>query len=265
MPLIYKLTIEGPAGPEALPLARMARYLGDLAAVLGAPKQVRLRAIEQGSACLVVEVEADAVPKVDERLAALKQGEASPGLRKAYDALNKRLAEDQATAKLLAPRGKEPAAALDFTGQLHCQGKGQANAGSDWSAKEIRLTTHRETVQGYLLAIGGPKDSPRLTVEGRGRGRFWNCIRTSQANARKIAKHLYRPVRLHGTGDWLRDVQGEWHLKRFQMERFELLKDTPLDKLTEQLRAIKGSRWPEIADPDKFLRELRYGPGEEAR
>ena len=262
MPLIYKLQIEGPYSPETLPMARLARYMIDLATLLGESKHVRFSALEGGSVTLAVEVASDAAPKVNERVAALKQGEASPGLRRAYATLCNHLAQDQATAKLFPPRNQgRPALALRFPGQSKPGEAGTAaKVDSDQAFANFRLKSERKPLQGYLLAVGGPKDNPRLTVDGLGRGHYWTCIRTSQGKAQEIAKHLYRPVRLHGTSDWLRDTHGEWHLKGFQMERFELLRDTPLDELTEELRAIKGSGWLKMDDPDAFLRELRYGP-----
>ena len=46
-------------------------------------------------------------------------------------------------------------------------------------------------------------------------------------------------------------------LLRFDIKHFEVLDDTPLPKVVQQLREVPGSGWSQIDDPLAELRRLR--------
>ena len=76
--------------------------------------------------------------------------------------------------------------------------------------------------------------------------------------ARDLAPHLFGGrIRVLGNGRWKRDAEGSWVLLRFDIKHFEVLDDTPLPEVVQQLREVPGSGWPEIDDPLAELRRLR--------
>ena len=70
--------------PSTLPMARLAEYMADLAALLGHEDHVHFIRVGEGSADLIHQVEEPEQPKVIERLHLVKQGlgpaEAQKGL-----------------------------------------------------------------------------------------------------------------------------------------------------------------------------------------
>jgi len=51
-----------------------------------------------------------------------------------------------------------------------------------------------------------------------------------RATAKKLARHLFEPVRLFGKGQWSRGTNGTWIVDRFSIEHFEPLDDAPLSE-----------------------------------
>ena len=64
--------------PDRLPMQRLADYLAGLADILGEPESVHLIAIEPGSTNLVKKVDSIAIPKVHDRVNAVRRGDAPP-------------------------------------------------------------------------------------------------------------------------------------------------------------------------------------------
>lgn len=257
MPLIYKLNIEGVQNPATLPMARLAGYMVDFAALLGEQEHVRFAALEAGSAVISASVAAVAAPKVGERVAVAADGNATGDLRKALNSLNRRLAADNATGRLTASsnRGGE-AAALSLPGRGYARQSEQPfNYG---------VVRQPSAIDGIPVSVGGSNRVAQVVLHHHGGVRPRVDITREQAMA--IAQYLYRKtIRLHGAGDWLRDENGQWRLKKLRVDEFEVLDDAPLSETLERLRAIRGSGWAKLDNPFAFLCDLRYGPGEGAR
>jgi predicted ATPase len=61
---------------DTLPMARLAEYMREVAALLGEPERVHFARLEAGSAVLVSKIEARVGPKVAARVNGLKDGTA---------------------------------------------------------------------------------------------------------------------------------------------------------------------------------------------
>ena len=257
MPLIYTLNIEGVQKPATLPMARLAGYMADFAALLGEQEHVRFAALEAGSAIISAGVDAVAAPKVGERVAAAAADNATGDLRKALNSLNRRLAADNATGSLTASsnRGGETAA-LSLPGRGYARQRPQP-----FNDGVIRQPS---AIDGIPISVGGSSRVAHVVLHNHSGARPRVDITRKQAMA--IAQYLYRKtIRLHGAGDWLRDKNGQWRLKKLRVDKFEVLDDAPLSETLERLRAIRGSGWANMNNPFAFLDDLRYGPGEGAR
>ena len=70
---------------------------------------------------------------------------------------------------------------------------------------------------------------------------------------------MKEPLRVSGTGVWLRSDTGDWTLDSFKVVDFVVLDDAPLTELVTALRRIDGSEWSQVADPVADLAAERRG------
>ena len=82
--------------PATMPMARLARYLDNLATVLGETKSVHLVGVEDGSTIPVLAVEYEAYRKVRQRASEVRNCEGSEYVLKARRAIEDDLAADDA-------------------------------------------------------------------------------------------------------------------------------------------------------------------------
>ncbi len=228
-----------------LPMARLAEYMTDLALLLGEPERVHFQRLEEGSAVLVQTVEAFAAPKVETRLHAVNTRDGTREALKAFDSLDRRLAEDNAIG--LLSRG-------DDTKVIRFPGRDRPKAPRFGGFRQ------QGSLDGMLMRIGGRDESVHgLLQDGEHIRRF----ETTRDMARDLRNHLYeKPIRVFGEGRWKRDADGNWDVENFRVSHFEVLDDAPWPETIARLRAIKGGRWHEAADPLGELKQLRDG-GEE--
>ena len=93
--------------PGEFPMARLAEYMAELARLFGEDEHVHFDRLEPGSTVLVQHVDGDAVAAVQERLSIAGDAHAPEDIAKPYRAIDRRLAEDGATASLRETDGTE--------------------------------------------------------------------------------------------------------------------------------------------------------------
>lgn len=232
--------------PETLSMERLAEYLGELARLLGHKEAVHFRAVEPGSAVLAYRVDEEAAAKIALRLAATEAGEGPDDGMQAYRALNKKLAQDNATARVIDQSG---AVIIRFPG---CEA---TPSGAFGPFKQ------RGSLDGMVVRVGGLHETAHVTLEDH--GAHWVGCHTTREIASELGRHLYQGrVRVHGLGRWRRGEDGSWHLDRFHIESFEPLAEASLAETVARLRAIPGNDWLRLADPWAALRSLRGDEGE---
>ena len=232
--------------PETMPMARLAEYMTELALILGEPASVHFVRLEESSTVLVHKIEGEAVPKVEDRVAMLRRGEAPPEAMAAYRRINRRLRQDNGVGILTEDTGTE---VIAFPGRDEVQPVtfGAFNQEGNLDGIVIRLGGRQELVPVHLQA--GP------TIHSR-------CV-ARRAVAKRLGSHIFGPeLRVHGVGRWYRDEDGSWMLDRFTITDFEVLDDEPLSAVVARLRDIPGSEWSEIDDPWGELDRIRNGPAE---
>jgi len=237
----YTLYVEAYT-PETIPMARLAQYMQNLAAMLGHDAAVHFETLKPGSTQIVSRIDHEDVPKVATDLAQLKRGEGTPEAKKAQAAIDQLLAEDNATgfvyededenAKIIAFPGVTRPKPTTF-GPFHEEG----------------------SLDGVLISVSGADQTVHLQLQN-GDIRYTG-IDTNRETARRLAKHMYEPVRVFGTGRWLRDQEGTWLLKRFKVESYKVLRSDDLKEAIDQMRAIEGSEWKDMDDPIGALKALR--------
>jgi hypothetical protein len=224
---------------DSIPMARLAEYMAQLAKLLGETERVHFSHLEEGSAVLVSSIEDTAVPKVAERLVAVRNGAAPKEVMSVYKTLDTMLAKDNAVG-VLAGEGAE---VIPFPGRSR--------------PKPVRYGPFRErgSLDGMLIRLGGRDETiPVLLQDGEA---LLNC-ETSREIAKRLAPHyLGAPLRVHGNGKWVREEDGTWKLQQFYIDDFEVLDDSPLMDVVEKLRAVEGSTWGERSDAMSDILGLR--------
>ena len=226
--------------PQTMPLARLAEYLTELAAVLGESGAVHLVRLEPGSTSLVHEIEPEAIPKIIDRTEAVKAGNAPRDAQVAYRRINRYLRSDNARAVFRrgSIRGRK---ILIFPG-------------IDEAEEPYRVVKQFGSISGAVVRIGGVGDPVPVLLESEGE-QISGCYADRHV-AKNLARYLFEPVRLSGEGQWERDNQGVWGLKHFTIEHFGTLEDKPLSGALTDLRKIVGNDLDEAWDD---LAALRHG------
>lgn len=231
--------------PDTMPMARLAEYMTDLAALLGHTHSVHFVRLEPGSTVLVQSVAYEDVPKVEERLTAVRLQEGAPDAMRAFAALDQKLAKDNAVGVL---HGLKEAVVIRFPGRER--------------PAPVTYGPINESgcLDGVLIRIGG-KDAT-VPAHLQNEGMIYQC-NTSRQMARTLAPHLFGSVlRVYGEGRWIREEDGTWTMRRFNITRFEILDEHPLTQVVDRLRAIEGSEWKEMQAPLAELDRIRHGSDE---
>lgn len=211
--------------PETLPLGRLADYLEELATLLGEDKFVHLLRLEAGSTVLVHKIDVEAVPKVRDRTAAVRRGEGAPDAMRAYRRINRLLREDNGTGVLLEETGAE---VIRFPGR-------------EDERPEFTSVPQQGELHGEVVRIGGVGESVPVMLQAG--GQTLTGIYAKRSVAKPLARHLFEPVRLYGTGRWTRSADGDWQVERFVVDRFDVLDERSLSSLVLALRAVPGGEW----------------------
>lgn len=229
--------------PETIPMARLALYMQQLAALLGHENSVHFKALELGSTRLVSRVDHEEVPKVAHRLTLVRRGDGPPDAAKAQGEIDRLLAEDNADGVIFEADGDVPIIAFPGVKRPRPEVYGPFN--------------QEGSLDGLLISIGGADQTVHVQLQA-GDVKYVG-IETDRDTARQLAKHMYEPIRVSGVGRWLRDAEGRWILKKFRLQSFIVLRAEGLREAADRLRRIEGSGWSELEDPLNALKGLRGG------
>jgi hypothetical protein len=198
--------------------------------------------IEHGSVRPKVRIDAPDIPKVEDRIRAVRANDAPVEAMRAYRSIDDRLARDNAKGLIVAS-GANGTKLIEFPGRDRL--------------REVRPFSQPGTLQGVVITVGGRDNPP--TVHLQDEDRVYVC-HANRAVIRRIAQHIYgNPVEVAGVGRWERSYDGNWNLVRFNIHNFKELRDTPLDALAAAIRSQGLSHWGDADDPLADLHELRHG------
>lgn len=234
----YRFKIDA-FSPDTIPMGRLAEYMAELARMLGEKDRVHFRKLNKGSTVLVHRIEREAVPKVQEQISRLKNGQASGDPLRAFQTLNRYLRDDNAVGAL--QDSKTSAEIIRFPGREEIKEK-------------FGTVRQQASLDGIVTGIRGKDATIHITIQVEGQ-QVSGC-HTTRAIAKRLGASLFEPVRLLGRGRWLRDADGNWNLEDFKVDDFETLSDASLSEAIGELRAIPGD-WTEDALSE--LSVLRHG------
>lgn len=228
--------------PNTIPMARLAEYMAELATMIGERASVHFVELEPGSVKVVHEVEFEAYPKVEARTRAIRDGHAPAEAMKAYQAVNRKLAEDNTFGTYVTQDGG--AEILDFPG---------IRAPKPVSIAPVQQPT---VIDGQVVGVGSRQVSTNVAVFIDTGDRVQSCV-TTRGMAKELRNFFLEEARrFHGHGQWVREEAGAWMLKTFTITSHEPLDHRPLSTLVAELRAIP-SRFNESADPWDDMMKLR--------
>jgi hypothetical protein len=230
--------------PETIPMARLAEYMKHVAEILGETTLVHFSHLEGGSTVLVNRIQNEAVPKIRDRAAAIARREAPRDAIASFHHVNRMLREDNAAA-VLRERKRGPTI-LIFPGREESQ-------------LQVSSVRQHATLEGELLRVGGKGERVPILLQSEGMeiAGVWS----DRPTAKRLAGHLFEPVRLSGEGRWSRDVMGTWILNDFHVASYQVLENLGLAKTVQRLREAGGD-WTAEAFAD--LQRIRHGSPEAA-
>jgi hypothetical protein len=218
-------------------MARLAEYMHELAQMLGEVHAVHFVRLEGGSTVIIHNVEAESVPKVAARAVAVARRQAPSGAMRAYETINRMLRADNGKAIYRETSGAE---IIRFPGIE--------------DAVRYDSVTQQCAVDGEVIRIGGTGRNVPVMLRSEN-DLIGNCY-TNRTTAKELATHLFEPVRLLGTGRFIRETHGGWKLDYFAISSFSPLSNEPLSSVIRALRAIPGGEWGE--DALEHLQMLRH-------
>ena len=226
--------------PETLPLKRLAEYASELARLFGSAPDVHLLRIRKGSHVQEFAVANTARASVERQLALVRTADAPDDLIRPYRNVNEYLRTDGGSAVLKLKGG---AKIIEFPG------------GKTPLADEV-VIHEAGTLDGVVMRVGGKDDTVPVWLEGENRERL--ACTASRPLAKELAGHLFgNAVRVSGMGKWRRNADGRWALEEFVIKSWQALDETPLDEMVTKLRAVPGSAWDQMDDPQAEWRRIR--------
>ncbi|WP_282277192.1 hypothetical protein [Stenotrophomonas sp. PS02297] len=209
--------------PETIPMARLAAYMAELAAMLGEEGNVHFEKITKGSAKLAVKVERPAVTKVRNNVNEARMGvRGTRGDR--YRKLNEMLRSDNAEGTLKLNNSN----ILAFPGRKEPR------------PPKLGPFTQAFSRDGQLVRIGGKDKTAHASIQDA-EGQTWS-FEVSRGLARELAPHLFEGViRLTGTVRATRNDDGEWSYDGLKAHQFEELRAESLMDTLGRIRALSSS------------------------
>ena len=180
--------------PKDIPMAKLAEYMADFAELLGKEHRVHFDGLEGGSTTIVSRVEREDVPKVGHRLRAVGQGTAEKELASVVARIDERLANDNATGRILEEIDGQSAELIVFPGRDRPR------------APTYGPFTQEGHLDGVLISVGGKGDTINLRLQN-GATIYSRCETTrtiarelGQAPVRAGAHPRHRPLAARRAG-----------------------------------------------------------------
>lgn len=228
--------------PGTMPMVRLGEYLTQISHLYGEVTSVHFQRLTAGSVAILSNVEVEAHPKVRARIERLRLHPTAEDTRSltAFERIDSMLAQDNAVGLVR----ENSAVLLRFPGRENLQ---------EHSIPPLKQDAE---LTGIVFRLGGFR--AKVPVHLFWHGQTYQCT-ADRDTARELAKFLFgSPVRITGTGTWMRTKSGQWMVKAFSIRRFLPLETKPLNEAVKELRqAHAGSGWARLERPASTLADLR--------
>lgn len=241
----YTFCIEG-CTPKTIPGFRFAVYLQNFAQILGHPRGVHFHNVTKGRTKIALVVDPDSERPIEEHLSQQARGGGNTAAIKARRKINKMLAEDKTTGYIYEGADTE-CRIIDFPG-VNMQRQ-----------ETFGPFCQQGSLDGILTGIIGVKEKELVQIHlDRGKNKLTE-IEANRKIACELVQHLFKYVRIFGTETRLRNENGIWILKKFQIDKYKILRTSKLTDVMNQMQAVEGSEWKKMEDPLAVWRRLRDG------
>lgn len=226
--------------PDDMPLDKLADYIREFALILGKDNQPVFSSVSESSIMLRAKIPGHKQSHVDQRLLDAQRGDTQSGVSKHLLRLETMMLGD----------GISKAEFLNSQQQVLI---------SLHAANEPVLYSVSQSgeVDGEITGVMGADDTMHITLKEWG-GRIVKLVADVQTG-RELGHHLRTGiVRLYAHGQWNRTDAG-WKPdpKKCIVDRFEVLDESGIVEIFNELRAIPGNGWATEPDPLALWRELR--------
>jgi hypothetical protein len=228
--------------PDTLPMERLAEYMREFACLLGERERVHFIGLEDGSVVIVAKAEPSAASSVERRLLEIKNGFGDKEGLDARRRIDDMLQADDAIGQIIDAVGAE---IIHFPGRTR--------------PMPLEFGPFREEgiIEGVVIRVGGKDDTVPVWLKD---GSVVHKCTASVALSKQLSECYHGPlIRATGSGRWKRAADGSWQMLSFDIKNFEILDETPLAEMIEQLRDVRGAHWGE--DSLGELMKLRSGEG----
>lgn len=210
--------------PDTLPMARLAEYLIDLANLLGEKDRVHFVRVGEGSASLVHRIESVALPGVHARIANARLRDSASEERHAFEALDRKLRDDNTTGELRELGAPDSGPLLYFPGPT----RDLDPAYGPFNEKG--------TITGRVISVGGKRNPVNVNIQDG--ETVYYCEATRDTALQLAPLMFYTELRVHGMGRYIRNPDGVWEMKSFRIASVERPDQRPLTDVVERLRGI---------------------------
>lgn len=255
----YSLKINGladrsTAGDVTVSLTRMAQYLLEFSKILGHKEQVRFKSIERGSILAIAEVSDPGTKEDIEDRIAFARSWLFTGQRRvptetaAFTRLNKMLAEDHSTGAIGYAEDLDE---LDFITLLDL---------GDLTGEEYEPIYQQGSLDGFIVRMGDSPYTPDVPIHLQNRSGDKYLCRATRELAFEMTSHPYGMYfRVYGSGEWSKEVGRRWRVKKFKIEKYEILEsDQSFKQILARIRKTQFVKnLSEIENPAGYLRSLR--------
>lgn len=223
--------------PGQLSMKRLAEYLRALSAFYGSEESVHFDRVDTGSAQLKSFVEERAFPLVMNQVREVSGGLGKKAAIKAYKTLSEYMS-------------------VDGTGGSIRSGGAQIFQFPRVKLEEPPLRVIKpSSIQGRLYSVGGKDETVPVRIEGADNESL--LCEADVDVAERLAQLLFKPVRLHGDGEWVRSGDGVWKLVKLKVSTFTKLEDIGFKEAIARLKAAGGVDWNDISSAHSGILESR--------
>jgi hypothetical protein len=246
----FRFKIEGKVNgqeltPLTLPMARLAEYLADLAAIMGHRESVHFIKADEGSHESIIYVDAEEESRVTHQIQSTARGMGPRDANAAYKRLDDRLREDDAVGDII--NASQKAKVIEFPGR------------SLDLPQAYGPIKERASLVGVLKRVGGFDKTVPIHLQRADEVIFY-CD-ADEMIAKQLAPLYSQTIRVHGMATYSRGKEGAWKMDHFKIQSFDpkpLSEDT-FSQTIGKLKAIPGSEWNDVSDPLEELQKLRHG------
>jgi hypothetical protein len=236
----YQLRILG-RNPSDMPLARLAEYLSEFAAMLGRENNPIFHGIRQASTGLVARVPEPRNAPTRLRLVEARKDPADSPAGKHLLKIEALMAADGiSTATVIAAANAE-----------------MFNLSATPQPEPLLRIKQEGEVDGRVVQIGGIHDASHVRLLPP-RGAPFRLVVKDETLATQLARQFKgAPVRLRVSGWWVRTEAGWWPEDTCVVIGCEVLDEAPAAEVFAQLAAVPNNGWATHEDPLKAWAELR--------